>query len=250
MSPARRNTRNLAARMGRWSAAHWKTATFGWLAFVARRLRARRAGRDEERRPEHRRARPVRPHATGSSTPASSSRPSESVLIQSRSLRVGDPAFTRRGRGRRRARLAGSRTSSNVRSPSRRTRSVARTGARRSSSSTSAGDKDKAVDKHRPGARPASPMPSAPTRRCTSASSATRARRKAVDDRVRRRPRQGGRALDPDHADHPGVAFGALVAAGIPLLLALTAVFATFGLVALPSHAAADGAEASARWCC
>ena len=26
---------NLAARAGRWSAAHWKTATFGWLAFVA-----------------------------------------------------------------------------------------------------------------------------------------------------------------------------------------------------------------------
>ena len=26
--------RNLAARMGRWSAAHWKTATFGWLALV------------------------------------------------------------------------------------------------------------------------------------------------------------------------------------------------------------------------
>jgi RND superfamily putative drug exporter len=30
--------------------------------------------------------------------------------------------------------------------------------------------------------------------------------------------------------------FGALVAAGLPLLLALTAVFATFGLIALPSH--------------
>ena len=25
---------NLAARMGRWSADHWKTATFGWLALV------------------------------------------------------------------------------------------------------------------------------------------------------------------------------------------------------------------------
>src|SRR5215218_3356533 len=25
---------NLAARMGRWSAYHWKTATFGWLGFV------------------------------------------------------------------------------------------------------------------------------------------------------------------------------------------------------------------------
>ena len=32
------------------------------------------------------------------------------------------------------------------------------------------------------------------------------------------------------------IAFGALVAAGIPLLLALTAVFATMGLIALPSH--------------
>src|SRR5438552_12023997 len=25
---------NIAARMGRWSASHWKTAVFGWLAFV------------------------------------------------------------------------------------------------------------------------------------------------------------------------------------------------------------------------
>ena len=27
-------SKNLAARMGRWSASHWKTAVFGWLAFV------------------------------------------------------------------------------------------------------------------------------------------------------------------------------------------------------------------------
>ncbi len=33
MSPLRHST-NLAARMGRWSAAHRKTAIFGWLAFV------------------------------------------------------------------------------------------------------------------------------------------------------------------------------------------------------------------------
>jgi uncharacterized membrane protein YdfJ with MMPL/SSD domain len=30
-----RASNNLAARAGRWSARHWKTATFGWLAFVA-----------------------------------------------------------------------------------------------------------------------------------------------------------------------------------------------------------------------
>ena len=33
MSPLKQS-RNIAARMGRWSASHWKTATFGWLAFV------------------------------------------------------------------------------------------------------------------------------------------------------------------------------------------------------------------------
>ena len=29
-----RQSENLAARVGRWSARHWKTAVFGWLAFV------------------------------------------------------------------------------------------------------------------------------------------------------------------------------------------------------------------------
>ncbi len=33
MSPLKQS-KNVAARMGGWSASHWKTATFGWLAFV------------------------------------------------------------------------------------------------------------------------------------------------------------------------------------------------------------------------
>ena len=33
MSPLKKSN-NLAARMGRWSASHWKTAVFGWIAFV------------------------------------------------------------------------------------------------------------------------------------------------------------------------------------------------------------------------
>src|SRR5581483_3347619 len=32
---SRRASMHLAERAGRWSAAHWKTATFGWLALVA-----------------------------------------------------------------------------------------------------------------------------------------------------------------------------------------------------------------------
>ena len=33
MSPLKKSN-NIAARMGRWSASHWKTAVFGWIAFV------------------------------------------------------------------------------------------------------------------------------------------------------------------------------------------------------------------------
>ena len=33
MSPLK-HSKNFAARMGRWSASHWKTAVFAWLAFV------------------------------------------------------------------------------------------------------------------------------------------------------------------------------------------------------------------------
>src|SRR6266542_2664181 len=40
LSPLSQSTpsNNLAARMGRWSASHWKTAVFGWLAFVVAAL--------------------------------------------------------------------------------------------------------------------------------------------------------------------------------------------------------------------
>ena len=44
MSPLKRST-NIAARMGRWSASHRKTAIFGWLAFVVAVVRDRHRGR-------------------------------------------------------------------------------------------------------------------------------------------------------------------------------------------------------------
>src|SRR5512144_525983 len=83
----------LAARMGRWSATHWKTATFGWLAFVVvafalgglvgtKQIDSNAAGPGESGRVD-------RILDAGFRQPAG-----ESVLIQSRSLRAGDPAFT------------------------------------------------------------------------------------------------------------------------------------------------------------
>ena len=84
---------NLAARMGRWSAAHWKTATFGWLTFVLVAFAlGNMAGTVE-----------IDPNKPG---PGESGRmdqildegfkqpAGESVLIQSSSLRVSDQAFT------------------------------------------------------------------------------------------------------------------------------------------------------------
>ena len=83
---------NLAARMGRWSAYHWKTATFGWLALVVlafavggqigtKNVDPNTAGPGESGRMD-------RILDAGFKLPAN-----ESVLIQSRSVRVGAPAF-------------------------------------------------------------------------------------------------------------------------------------------------------------
>src|SRR6266511_1004738 len=87
-----RQPRNVAARMGRWSAAHWKTATFGWLAFVVvafalggmvgmKSIDLNAPGPGESGRMDA-------ILDAGFKQPAG-----ESVLIQSRSRRAGDPAF-------------------------------------------------------------------------------------------------------------------------------------------------------------
>ena len=52
---------SFAARMGRWSANHWKTAVFGWLAFVVASVVPGHAARHQVHRPERRERRRV-PH--------------------------------------------------------------------------------------------------------------------------------------------------------------------------------------------
>ena len=91
MSRTTHNNGNLASRMGRWSAAHWKTATFGWLAFVlvafglggmaGTRSIDNAAGPGESGRMD-------RILEAGFEQPAA-----EHVLIQSRSARWWQPAF-------------------------------------------------------------------------------------------------------------------------------------------------------------
>src|SRR5215813_12068475 len=90
MPPTKSN--NLAARMGRWSADHWKTATFGWLAFVIvafglgglagmKSIDPNSPGPGESGRMD-------RILDAGFQRPAD-----ESVLVQGSSLSATDPAF-------------------------------------------------------------------------------------------------------------------------------------------------------------
>ena len=201
--PPRRQSRNLAARMGRWSADHWKTATFGWLAFVVvafalggmvgtKNVDPNAPGPGESGRMD-------RILDAGFKQPAG-----ESVLIQSRSLSRERSRLHRRDRRRRRAALEArrpSRTSARRSRPATRARSP-RTGTRRSSSSRSAATRTRRSTRStRSSTR--STRRSRPIRASSSASSATRARsrrsrRRSADDLG-----EGRAALAPDHADHP-----------------------------------------------
>jgi uncharacterized membrane protein YdfJ with MMPL/SSD domain len=84
---------NLAARAGRWSAAHWKTATFAWIVFVIASVAIGMAAGavkltdSESATGEAARAQAILQSA-GFSQPAA-----ENVLVQSKTLTVADPAF-------------------------------------------------------------------------------------------------------------------------------------------------------------
>src|SRR5580765_6037423 len=84
--------RNVAARMGRWSAAHWKTATFGWLALVLAAFAVGGAVGTKSLDPNA--ASPGQSGRMDRILDAGFEQPAgESVLVQSGSLRTTDPAF-------------------------------------------------------------------------------------------------------------------------------------------------------------
>jgi uncharacterized membrane protein YdfJ with MMPL/SSD domain len=227
--------RNLAARMGGWSAAHWKTATFGWLALVllafavggqvgTKQADPNKAGPGESGRMD-------RILDAGFKVPAS-----ESVLIQSRSARAGTPAFDAAVKDVV-VRLAALPAVQNVRSPL----DPANAGQIAKGSHAALvefeirGDSTKAVDKLDPILKSVADAQRAhPAFFVGEFGGASAA--KAVDTAFADDLKSAGVFSVPLTLIILVIAFGALVAAGIPLLLALTAVFATFGVAALPSH--------------
>jgi uncharacterized membrane protein YdfJ with MMPL/SSD domain len=233
MSRTTHTNRNLAARMGRWSASHWKTATFGWLAFVlvafglgamvGTRYIDNAAGPGESGRMD-------RILEAGFKQPAA-----EHVLVQSRSARAGTPAFDAAvadvvaGISR----LADVR---DVRSPLMPGNAdhISKDGRSALVEFEIRGAKDEAVDKIDPvldavaAAQRAHPDFSIGE---FGDASAEKGVVTAYEDDLGK----AGTLSLPITLIVLVLTFGSLVAAGIPLLLALTAVFATFGLIALSS---------------
>ena len=229
---------NLAARAGRWSSQHRRTAIFGWLAFVLAAVLiggavgTRHIPQDNDGVGESGRAQQVlHDHFR---QPAN-----EQVLVHSQTLTVRDPSF--------RAavqdviqRLSALRTVQNVRSPllavnrgeiSRDHRSVL-IGFEITGSSTNA---DKRVGPSLDATAAAQrAYPNMRIEQAGDASSIKALNKSFGDDFAK------ARTLSlPITLLILVIAFGALVAAGIPVLLAATGVAATLGLIAIVSQVAA-----------
>jgi RND superfamily putative drug exporter len=231
--------------MGRWSASHWKTAVFGWLGLVVvafgissaigvKTIDKNTAGPGESGRMD-------RILDAGFKLPAN-----ESVLIQSRSARAGTPAFDAAVRDVV-VRVSKVAAVQNVRSPLD-PGNAGQISKNRHSALVEfeiRGDKDSAGDKIGPvldGVASANRAhPGFFIGEFGDASAA-----KAVDTVFANDLGKAGVFSVPLTLIILVVAFGALVAAGIPLLLALTAVFATFGLATIPSQLFPVAQEASA----
>jgi uncharacterized membrane protein YdfJ with MMPL/SSD domain len=96
LSPLKRSN-NIAARMGRWSASHWKTATFGWLAFVFIAVALMASGiakttylEDSDKSVGETK---TADRIVEAGFPANEDEQGEIVFIQSSKLKADDPAF-------------------------------------------------------------------------------------------------------------------------------------------------------------
>jgi uncharacterized membrane protein YdfJ with MMPL/SSD domain len=230
-----RSPRNLAARAGRWSAEHRKTAIFGWLAFVTialvlgmgsgmKTIAQEDLGNGESGRAEKAQVRAFPEDA------------SESVLIQSRTGGAHDPAF-RAAVSDVVHRVSRAEAVRDVRSPLDRGNrgQLSPDGHSALVQFRIAGDSDQVEKRVESSlaavkaAQAAHPQLRIEEFGDASASKAVSASQDADFQRAEK-------LSLPITLVILVIAFGALVAAGIPLLLALSAVAGTIGLVGLISH--------------
>jgi uncharacterized membrane protein YdfJ with MMPL/SSD domain len=227
---------NIAARAGRWSAAHWKRATFGWIALVAVAAVAGMAigtntlSDAEMGTGETAKAQRILSDA-GFERPAG-----ESVLVQSRTLKAPDQRF--RAVVDDVVAAVGARPETiNVRSPYRTggEGAIASDGRSALVEFEIAGDADNAEKRVQPvldavaGVQKTHPE-------FTIAQFGLASANHALSETIGEDFQQAERLSVPIVFAILLIAFGAFVAAGLPVLLGLAAVLGSVGLSALVSH--------------
>jgi uncharacterized membrane protein YdfJ with MMPL/SSD domain len=227
--------RNLAARMGHWSATHRKTAIWGWLAFVVAAFVIGQAIGMKTLKPEDtgvgESGRVDKILGDEFETPAT-----ERVMIQSAELKASSPRFkavigdvvARMDRQKDVAAIESplSAQNTNLISSDRRTALV---------DVEIAGDPDDAVDKI--GAITAAVAEAQKAHPAFAVESFGVSAEEQLNQAFADDLERAGYLSLPITLAILLVAFGSLVAAGIPLLLALTAVLGTMGLLAIVSQA-------------
>jgi uncharacterized membrane protein YdfJ with MMPL/SSD domain len=224
---------HLAARMGRWSARHRKAAIFGWLAFVLLAFVLGGALGTKELTDAGAQAGDAGRAARLFADAGFDRGAPETVLVQSRALKASDPAFASGVRELERTlrRLPGI---SNLQSPYRDARKISKDG-------------HAALIEFRIGATPdrtasIETVLAAVARvgrahpRLTVGEYGDASASRAVDDTQARDFHRAELLSIPLSLAILLFGFGALVAAGLPVLLALSAVVAALGLLAWPSQ--------------
>ena len=236
MSPLKRSN-NIAARMGRWSASHWKTAVFGWLAFVVAALfignvvGTKNIKEEDYNTGQSHRADQILREGFPQADPQT-----EIVLVQSSKLTVNAAAF-RSTITDVLAAVDGNPAIKNLKSPLAAANGDLISDDRSTVMVTfdMKGKYDDAKTKIDPieaaVAKVAAANPGFYVGEAGSVSSG-----KALDKMFNDQLKLAGERSIPITIIVLLLVFGALVAVGIPLLLALSGVMATIGLVALPSH--------------
>jgi RND superfamily putative drug exporter len=224
--------------MGRWSASHWKTAVFGWIAFVAASvvvggmIGTKQIDQRDTNVGQAHRADQILKQAGFQADPQT-----EIVLVQSTTQTIHDPAF--------RAAVADVLTTvkpfaaeyKNLRSPldpahSDQVTADGRTAMVEFDMRGTQKAAEKRIGKITAATgKIASRHPGFFVGEAGSISSG-----KALNDAFASQVAKAGERSVPLTLLILLIVFGALVAAGIPLLLALSAVAATLGLVSIPSH--------------
>jgi uncharacterized membrane protein YdfJ with MMPL/SSD domain len=237
MSPLQRSN-NIAARMGRWSATHRKKAIFGWLAFVVLSVAigafvgTKQIDQNNSNVGEAHRADQMLLDAGFQIDPQT-----EFVLIQSKTRTFDDAAFKSVVQDTIVAVQPHRAVFTNLKSPldPRNRTQVSNDGHTALVEFTMKGTDKEAKKVIDPVVKATDGVQAKhPDFYVTEAGSISTG--KALDKLFNSQLASAGERSIPLTLLILVLVFGAVVAAGIPLLLALTAVFATIGLLALPSH--------------